>query len=33
MAVAVEPLRAAAQRIARTGQAIAAVKRLPPRSG
>jgi len=33
MAVAVEPLRVAAQRIARTGQATPAVKRLPPRSG
>jgi cell wall-associated NlpC family hydrolase len=33
MAVAVEPLRDAAQRIARTGQTIAAVKRLPPQPG
>ena len=33
MAVAVEPLRVAAERIARTGQAIAAVKRLPPQPG
>jgi cell wall-associated NlpC family hydrolase len=33
MAVAVEPLPVAAQRIARTGQAMSAVKRLPPRSG
>src|SRR5262245_13229169 len=33
MAVAVEPLRVAAQRIARTGQATSGVKRLPPRSG
>jgi cell wall-associated NlpC family hydrolase len=33
MAVAVEPLRDAAQRIARSGQAIAAVKRLPPQPG
>jgi cell wall-associated NlpC family hydrolase len=33
MAVAVEPLRDAAQRIARTGQAIAAVNRLAPQPG
>jgi Bacterial dipeptidyl-peptidase Sh3 domain/NlpC/P60 family len=33
MAVAVEPLRVAADRIARTGQAIAAVQRLPPQPG
>jgi cell wall-associated NlpC family hydrolase len=33
MAVAAEPLRVAAQRIARTGAPIAGVKRLSPRSG
>src|SRR5262249_17581736 len=33
MAVAVEPLLVAAERIARTGQAIAAVKRLPAQPG
>jgi hypothetical protein len=33
MAVAVEPLQVAAQRIAHTGSAIAAVKRVPAGSG